>query len=467
MCSGFILSQSEEDKFIRLFRAVPMRLVLILTCLFPVFLVSRCRESAPPGRAIPSVATTAIQRTGQSYRLLRHGKPYFIRGAGFIQRGTDETHFARLRECGGNSIRVWDDIDARQILDEAQRLGLTVMLGLWVEREAEGFDYHDQPAVDRQYARIRKTVLAYRNHPALLMWCVGNEWSQFADNFSVFDEVNRIAAMVHQLDPNHPTSTAISPDSGRSIWLVRERCPEIDILAFNTYADIPLLRQYLQEGGWTGPYLISEFGARGYWQTEVTPWNTPIEPTSDQKGIFVRDTYQQHIGSQPPNCLGAYLFIWGTKQEETHTWFSFFDEVGREYPIVGLMQQLWTGHLPANQAPVVDRLLVDGNDKTSASFPASASVHQVQVLATDPEGDPLAYKWEIKPAARNTSDYINTPVESVDGLIASADSATTQFRLPRKPGAYRLFVYIYDTHRHVATANLAFEISATTEEPLD
>ena len=449
-----------------------MRFVLIMVCLVTVSNVSCYRAAAPdestPDKTAPSAfKPTAIQHTDNSYVLLRYGKPYFVQGAGFIQRGTDETHFDRLRECGGNSIRVWDDVDAGHILDEAQRLGLTVMLGLWVEREAEGFDYHDQAAVERQFERIRKTVLTYRNHPALLMWCVGNEWSQFADNVEVFDEVNRIAAMVHQLDSNHPTSTAISPDSGRSIWLVRERCPEIDILAFNTYADIPLLRQYLQDGGWTGPYLISEFGAKGYWQTDLTPWNTPIEPDSHQKCRFVRYTYQRYIGSRPPNCLGAYLFLWGTKQEETHTWFSFFDERGRAYPIVDLMQQLWTGHLPTNQAPVIGRLLLDGAGKTSASFPVAAAVHQAQILATDPEGDSLTYKWEIKPAAHNTADYINTPVESIQDLIAAPNAATTQFRLPRKEGAYRLFVYVYDTRQHVATANVAFEVAAHEQAVLN
>ena len=64
--------------------------------------------------------------------------------------------------------------------------------------------------------------------------------------------------------------------------------------------------------------------------------------------------------SPVPNCLGSYLFLWGSKQEETHTWFSFFDDEGRESPLVGLMQELWTGRQPANQAPVVRQLLTDG-----------------------------------------------------------------------------------------------------------
>ena len=430
-----------------------MRSLFLPFFLLAPWFLAGCHESASSGENTTSGSKpTAIHFTGQSYVLLRHGQPYFIQGGG------GKTHFDRLKQCGGNSIRTWDDIDAEQILNQAQSLGLTVLLGLWVEREADGFDYHDQQAVDRQFERIRKTILKYKNHPALLMWCVGNEWAQDANTFEVFDEVNRIAAMVHQLDPNHPTTTAISPDSGRSIWLVRERCPEIDVLSVNAYGVMPMLQQFLREGGWKKPYLISEFGAKGYWEVPLTPWRTPIEPTSQQKCDFVRQTYQTYIGSRPPNCLGSYLFYWGVKQEETHTWFSFFDDAGRESPLVGLMQELWTKHPPTNQAPVIQKLLLDGKNTINLSVPVSANLHRVQLIATDPDGDPLTYNWQIKPSAQHTSDYINTPVPPIEGLIATPTALETSFNLPQKPGMYRLFVYVYDTHRHVSTANLSLQI---------
>ena len=433
-----------------------MRATLSLFILIAGWLLTGCNGgSATAWNADDSMTKlTAIGHVGKSYVLLRHGRPYFIQGAG------GKSQFERLKTCGGNSIRIWDDLDAEQILSQAQRLDLTVNFGLWVGKESDGFDYHDQEAVDKQYEQIRKTVLKYRNHPALLMWCIGNEWAQDANNFGVFDEVNRIAALVHELDPNHPVTTAISPDSGRAIWLVQERCPEIDILSFNVYGIIPTVDQYLKEGGWTKPYLISEFGAKGYWEADHTLWKTPIEPTSQQKCEFVGKTYQRYIGSKPPNCLGSYMFYWGTKQEETHTWFSMFDEAGRESPLVGLMQQLWTKHSPANQAPVVQQLRIDGQNSVSKSWSGSLITHRAQIVAIDPDKDSLSYRWEIKPAAHRTADYINTPIQSVAGLIRLGNTSSIEFSLPQKPGAYRLFVFIYDTHKHVSTANFPFLVTA-------
>ncbi|WP_229368500.1 glycoside hydrolase family 2 TIM barrel-domain containing protein [Fibrisoma limi] len=397
---------------------------------------------------------TAIYHDGQSYQLLRYGKPYFIKGAGGV------SYLEELKARGGNSVRIWDDLEAGPILDKAQSLGLTVLFGIWVEREMEGFDYHNQVAVDQQYALIRKIVLKYRNHPALLMWCVGNEWAMEADNFRVYDEVNRIASLIHELDPDHPVTTVISPDNARAIWLVRKRCPAIDVLAFNSYALTEKLSQFLQDGGWTKPYLISEYGAQAYWETPMTPWQDPIEPTSQQKYEYVHRIYRQYIGSRPPNCLGSYLFYWDFKQEETHTWFNVYDQEGRSTSLADLMQYFWTGKQPPNQAPTMQRLLVDGRPILYQSYSSASGLHRAQVLTTDPEGDSLTYHWEIKRRAKNSADYVGTPLPALEGLITSSTGPSITFRLPTKPGSYRLFAHAYDTHRHVATANFVFEVTA-------
>jgi beta-galactosidase/beta-glucuronidase len=418
-------------------------------------MLSGCQKNKPNSISRTSAPTT-IRHNGTAYELLRYGKPYFIKGAGGV------SYFEELKACGGNSIRVWDDIDAEQILDEAQRLGLTVMFGLWVEREMEGFDYNDRAAVERQYERVRKAVLRYRDHPALLMWCVGNEWALEADNFKVYDEVNRLATLVHELDPNHPVSTAISPDSKRAIWLMSRRCPEIDVLAVNSYALTEHLDEFFQQGGWTKPYLISEYGAPAYWEVPTAPWGAPLEPNSEQKLQFVRQFYRRFISSRPTNCLGAYLFYWGNKQEESHTWFSAFDEQGRHTPLVGLMQELWSGWIPANAAPVMQALLIDGKSSSYQSFLSTSGWHQAEIRVSDPEGDSLTYRWEIKPRAQAGPDYIGATRPALSGLLESADTRTIRFRLPPKPGPYRLFVDVYDTHQHVATANFCFEV-ATAE----
>lgn len=423
--------------------------------LIAVILFCSCQESqTQQAQGTATTKATAVRATSTGYELLRYGKPYFIEGAGGVR------YFDRLKDCGGNSIRVWDDNDAERILNEAQKLGLTVMLGLWVERETEGFDYNNYEAVAQQYERIRKIVTKYRNHPALLMWCAGNELGLHATNLKAYDELNRIIKLVHSLDDNHPVTTALSLDSGREVWLLRERCPDLDILSVNVYVDIDKLPQMMQEGGWTGPYIFSEYGSKGFWgESGMSPWVTPVEPTSHQKYEFVKQAYRQHIGSRPPKCLGSYLFYWGNKQEETSTWFSTFDEQGRETSMVGLMQELWSGKTIGNQAPIIKTVEVNGKVADYQEFKTTDLPLSAKITTSDPEGDTLTYYWEIKPQAQVKADFMGTSMPALGGLIrTNTNKPAISFTLPRKPGPYRLFAFAYDNHRHVATANLTFRV---------
>ena len=75
-----------------------------------------------------------IGKNDSGFVLMRDHQPYFIRGAG----GTD--HIDRLAKYGGNSLRTWSTRNGDQVLMEADKLGLTVTMGLDVARERHGFN---------------------------------------------------------------------------------------------------------------------------------------------------------------------------------------------------------------------------------------------------------------------------------------------------------------------------------------
>src|SRR5947207_15605314 len=75
------------------------------------------------------------------YQLYRNNEPYFIKGAGGYK------YYDRLKECGGNSVRLWSTEGAQEYLDQAHALGLTVTLGLDLGHERRGFNYSDPKAV--------------------------------------------------------------------------------------------------------------------------------------------------------------------------------------------------------------------------------------------------------------------------------------------------------------------------------
>ena len=64
------------------------------------------------------------------------------------------------------------DNGAERVLDEAQRNGMTVQMGIWIGHPRHGFDYSDRDAVKRQREMVREAVRTYKDHPALLSWGV-------------------------------------------------------------------------------------------------------------------------------------------------------------------------------------------------------------------------------------------------------------------------------------------------------
>ena len=133
------------------------------------------------------------------YQIYRFGEPYFIKGVCV----EDSRNLRLLKNLGGNSVRLYSTIRAAEVLDSANALGLSVMLGLELLPEGPKMDYGDERAVNEQFNRAKQEVLKYRKYPALLMWSVGNELgvqmtlASFLKERRIWIQINKIAAMIH------------------------------------------------------------------------------------------------------------------------------------------------------------------------------------------------------------------------------------------------------------------------------
>ena len=259
--------------------------------------------SSASGKAIP----VELRQTEQGWQLFRGGAPYLIQGAG------GEGSLEQLAAAGANSVRTWgaDGIDAR--LDAAHALGLSVTVGIRLGHERHGFDYDDETQVREQLERARQTVLRYKDHPAVLLWGIGNEMEGFGagDDPAIWKAVNDLATRVKKLDPLHPTMTATAELGGGRIEGVQKRCPAIDIHGINSYGGAPSVAERYRAGGATKPYVLTEFGPLGVWEIPKTDWGAPSEPTSTEKAAFYRRSYEAGVRGAPGLALGSYVFNWG------------------------------------------------------------------------------------------------------------------------------------------------------------
>jgi hypothetical protein len=381
------------------------------------------------GLALISIVAAAepvpvqLRQTDEGWQLLRGGEPYLIRGAG----GT--ASLENLAALGANSIRTWSIDGAEQILDQAHANGMTVTLGIWLGHERHGFDYGDRKQVAAQFERVREIVLKYRDHPALLLWGIGNEMEEFesGDDPAVWKAVNDIAAMVKELDPHHPTMTVTSEVGGGRITSLHQRSPAIDIHGINTYGGAQSVAERLREGGATKPYVITEFGPVGPWEAPTTDWGAPYEQTSTQKANFYRQSFEKAVLESGGQSLGAYAFLWGHKMEGTATWFGMLLEDGAKLGAVDAMSEIWSGKPPVELAPIIEPIAIDIDPEMEpgATFTASTS-------AADPDGDEVTFSWVLRPESGDyhTGGDFRETLPDVGGAVLESSSGIAKIRMP-------------------------------------
>jgi len=363
-----------------------------------------------------------------------------------------------LAATGANSVRTWGLDDADRALAQAHKAGLTVLLGLWLGHKEQGFRYDDPAQVRDQFERTRAAILKYRNDPAVLAWGLGNEMEGYGDAADplVWKAVEDIARMVKELDPNHPTMTVIAEIGHNKLQSIGRYCPDIDIVGVNSYGGAPSLGTRYRASGLDKPYVVTEFGPLGQWEVGKTPWGAPLEASSTEKAAHYRESYEKAVLQQSGLCLGSYAFTWGTKQEVTGTWYGMLLPDGTKLGAADAMSELWTGRPPRWPCPRIESLTLEGPTTV-----APGSTVKVRLVAREPNQDPLQVRWLLR--EESTANSVGgakeaEPAAHPEALVESTEAEAT-FRIPSKPGGYRVFVVVRNKHNGAATANVALQAS--------
>ncbi|MGB5336752.1 MAG: hypothetical protein WBN07_14105 [Woeseiaceae bacterium] len=418
-------------------------------------------------KLVPGSRVQVVKESDGTFTLLRNGEPYFVKGAGIATGpGLGGDNLQLLAESGGNSVRTWgiehlqQVVDGKPFLDRAHELGISVTAGFWVQHVRHGFDYSDARSIDAQRAALREAVLKYRDHPALLAWGLGNEVEAFEPNVEgevIWREMNHLAGIIKELDPHHPVMTVIADAPPSVIADILEHYPNLDILGVNVYGNAPVAGQNLVGSGWTGPYMLTEFGVAGTWEVTTTKWDAPVEPDPSTKAAETYTAYTMDRDNNVGRTLGSYVFFWGHKQEATATWFGMFLPSGEKLPRVDAMAYAWSGKFPQNRAPKLNSL------DTPVAFKAvkAGGMSFAEVDCVDREGDELRYVWDIR--AESSDRKIGGDPEaappSFTGLIDKGQgSSRIEFRVPKRPGAYRVFITAYDGQGGAVAHNLPFYV---------
>jgi hypothetical protein len=411
-----------------------------------------------PSNLHAQVRKVTITKESNKWQLRVNNEPFYIRGAG----GT--VQMDAVIACGGNTIRTWGIENAQTILDQAEKKGLKVMLGLWVQHERHVFDYNDPEKIKNQLEGFRIAVRKYKDHPALLMWGVGNEYELEYSNTKVWAAVNDIAKMVHEEDKNHPTSTVTAGTNAEKLNFVKTVLTEIDIYGINTYGDIESVKGVLTNGNYTGAYMITEWGPNGHWESPKTIWGMSVEQTSTEKAAVYLKRYQTCIAADSAQCIGSFAFLWGQKQEYTSTWYGLFSDEGIPTEAIDELTFCWSGAYPQNRSPRVDSMQFDNHKLLANCIVASNSMHSFRVFAKDLNQDKLSYSWELYPESTDLKSGGDAEMKPplINGRLKGKNQEKVNLKAPVKEGRYRLFVRISDGEK-LAYMNIPFYVEPGNE----
>ena len=200
-------------------------------------------------------------------QILLNDSPYIIKGICYhpVPKGSDKRDFGNLdedlalmQEAGINTIRVYEPIDDKTVLDKIEAAGIKIVLG---------FGYNQDGKFDILSGTLVDYVNTYKDHGAILMWELGNEYNYHPEWFdgdikNWYNAMNNAAQLIHENDPNHPVTTAHGelPDS-----LALSIGKNIDVWGMNVYRwDDPstIFKQWKEIS--SKPMYLSEAGGDSY-----------------------------------------------------------------------------------------------------------------------------------------------------------------------------------------------------------
>ncbi len=384
----------------------------------------------------------------------------------------------RLASIGVNAVRGYtfeNNAAMRRKLDEAQRLGLKMIVSEWmphhgVNKTKDGYPWtFDYSAKGEELtANFIRKLEAVGDHPAILMWGLGNEVHLDEPYLHV---VNRLSLAIHERFPHHLTSLTMINAKPDDIAKIKRFAPNLDVLGIQCYSR-GAVRGGIRnaETHWGKPFYLSEFNTNGPWNFAKTAWGCPVDEPVTRKVADLKDCYAAIDAS--PLCLGSTIFVWGHYGvADRPTYFSTLLDADPAGPkkTASFDQLLWTPQadlmtehftrrpITGNRAPVLSRIEFAAGAKSRTALPGETL--PLHLAAEDADGDRVTFvTWILQAKTRKVTPLAGPfPQTSGDNAITVA---------PASPGEYLVMAYALDGHGGASASVLPFKVLTAEEQAM-
>ncbi|WP_162418338.1 glycosyltransferase [Cyclobacterium roseum] len=413
--------------------------------------------------------SNVIQGKYGNYSWNVDGKPFYVKGIcyntghdwheGFypLTRNQLKHDFNQIKAAGANTIRRYEpQIYDKNIFSVAGETGLKIMYGFWFDPSIDY--YKDKNALLNYEKRVLDYVDKYKEESTIIAWNIGNETWGLLKKFyeKPYLDLNRkaylqfietLAQKIHIADPTRPVLSSEEHDHfdlNTAVHAYRKYAPSLDVIGINSYykENISELKKVFSRLDTSRPYMITEFGPKGYWNKAYGDFRNDsllIERSSVSKGKWYKKQWQEYIQANKGFNLGGMAFSWRDRYEGTATWYGITDYKGRLKPAYYYLKSAWKNE--AVNPDYFPELTVVGN--WYAGNPGSNLWFSAGIINTYQRE--LSYDWEILDQETWRKDK---PI--VNSLM---NNQFVEIRLPEKSGNYRIYVYATDREGNVVTAS--------------
>jgi len=411
-----------------------------------------------------TVAQTRVQQNEGQWQFMIDGEAFKVKGATF---GYDEDvanyddYFKELKFLGVNSIRTWGTgKNTGALLDAAEKFNIKVMLGIWIRHGRPGaeaddsFNYlEDKAGMEEMYNNAIEVIKSYKDHPALLLWGVGNEvyinTATDEEKLAYSKFLERVCSSIKSLDDQHPVASVEAWTFGLDWW--EKHVPSLDVYGLNSYGPgAGILSEELKKRNIAKPYVITEFGVMGAWDMPKDENGVTQEPDDEQKYNAIVKGYPDWIDSKD-NCLGVYVFHYGNSDEYVGPWLLTHFK-GKTRPQYWAIREAYTGKKPINQVPKISEFQLTENSIKSGKWVA------VNIEATDTENEELSleFYYNQRKGSRKRRDQL-TPLTHRGDFTKGVEVL-----IPEEDGAIKIYAVVTDTYNNAGIATTSVKVKDKT-----
>ena len=388
--------------------------------------------------------------------------PFFIRGVAYNtghdwrdgsqipSRSRLSEDFKLIKSMGANVIRRYGSgIYDKNILNIAHENGLMVQFGFWFDPQVDY--YKDKSAVEEYFHEVENNVRKWKDHPAVLMWSIGNEcWGQLKHHFQkpylikvrqqYILMLEKMTRLIHEIDSLHPVITCLEHEESQlpsELIDLRRFAPSLDAIGINSYYEgqISKLDSVFFANDTTRPYLVSEFGPNGYWNDHYNnmKYGRLIEQNSLEKANWYVYQWRNFVLLNRGKTLGGIAYCWKDRLEGTLTWFGITDFENRLKPAYWALRNEWGEDDIRNEIYNEDFSVVSIRKNNYMVYTLSAKKQHMKV------------KWEV---------FQNEFLEPYDEIFFSEKGDFLFVKMPISNKNLRVFAYVSDENNNVITCSV-------------